>query len=360
MPRPKDNSVILACDDQGSPVAISAPVQREDGKWAQSFRKTVVRRGEFTKDSAGLQFSIDDSTFGHWQDQFAAMSEDGIEVPITMGHTNDDSAKRGTVKSMFPENDNFVAIVELEADTPEEIESMRKMDVSIYAPDHYLGPKGQRFKFPIRHVALTDTPAITGLGEFQQLAASSGKRKRKIPVLTPQVETDQMDLSEIKKALSLDEDVTEDNVVSLVCDSVKSLTKQVEAAEAKAAEAEKKAKDSDPEPELKLSNNERAAAKRVRDLRLDELVKEGKLTPAARDKILPHLSSDLMLSADDKGDCFGFEAIIDALKLNEPSVKFGDGSKHQSLSLTHNDSAEGFDKDTHNTMRKFAGIKEAS
>lgn len=356
------SGAVLACDVAPSS-AISGPTQREDGRWTQKFRKPVIRSGEFHKTKDGINFTVSDDTLNHWDEQFDLMASNGIRVPVPSGHANwtDEKNQHGRVEDVFVEDGQLVSVIELEADTPEAIAAMAGKQVSIFVPPTYIDDKGNQYKYPIRHVALTDNPVIDGLEGFLPIAASNDADPVNVPVMKPVMKGQPtMDFTKIQKALGIDDELTEDNAESLILSAVEGMgdeKQKLADAEKQIKELKAKAKDA-PKP-LELSNTERVLSIRSLDQDLDSLVSSGRITPAVRDELKPHLKTDLMLSVDDDSEQPNYAGIIDALKKNDP-VKLGEQSKAQTLKLSHNsEDGGGFDEDTHKSMMQMAGVKSA-
>lgn len=134
------------------------------------YRKHILKLGKFVKKSDNLRFEITPREFDHFERTFSQMQQNGVKVPLPLGHTDDDHKNRGWVVGIERSTDdpNFLDAI-IECDRPELI---KENDVSVFVPPSFTDGEGNEYMRPIRHVALTPYPVIPGLGEFKAIAAS--------------------------------------------------------------------------------------------------------------------------------------------------------------------------------------------
>lgn len=111
----------------------------------------------------------------HWAMIFSQMKVNGVKVPVPSGHTNDSEKNRGWVEDIFRDGDSLFGIVALVGDG---IRLAGTNDVSIYSQSEYTDGNGNRYQWPILHVALCTDPVVPGLRGFEALAASIAACRR--------------------------------------------------------------------------------------------------------------------------------------------------------------------------------------
>lgn len=259
--------------------------------------------GTYVKDSEDLEFEVTRDTLDHWVERFAEMKANGVRVPIPNTHSGagDADENRGYVDDIFIEGDTLVMACEMIGE--DGIAAAAKSDVSIYSPAEVVDGKGVKYERPIEHVALCTDPVVPGLGEFIPLAASL------------RVKEQEMDLEKIKKALGIEEDVTDDNVEELVLSKHAAMTEELkklgeEFVAFKASATKETTKPDEALVSLSADN---------RKMKLEGLVAAAKITPAVRDKLAKiFVDTEPLTLALSNGTASQFDAIFEALKENDP------------------------------------------
>lgn len=145
-------------------------------------RKELAYPGEFVKldENNEVQFElpVDEALLEHWVRTFNQMHQDGIPVPVPIGHTNSPEARRGTVVRMAVEPSEHPNRVGQPAlfcyvrwAKPEYKEQFKESDVSLFMPHQFTSGIGKTYHRPIRHVAITDYPVVPALGKFTDMAS---------------------------------------------------------------------------------------------------------------------------------------------------------------------------------------------
>lgn len=284
----------------------------------QSYRKELIRTGQFVKDSENLDFEVTSDTLKHWAASFQQMKQNGVKVPIPNTHAaaGDADQNRGYVTDMFVVDDSLVMTCEMIG--REGIEAAAKCDVSIWCPPKLRDGDGNEYKIPIEHVALCTDPVITGLGDFIPLAAS---KRAKEP---------NMDLTKIKKALSIAEELTLENAEALILSAHEALTKKLTTLGEQFDAFKATAGDKTPKPDAALVS----LSADNRNMKLAALVEAARITPAVRDKLAKLFVDEAPLTlALSNGTAGLFNEIVEALRENDP-VKLGESSKAQTLALS--------------------------
>jgi hypothetical protein len=356
-------------------IALSS-VLEENGVPMQTFRKGIIRVGDWYVPRDDRGFSITQSDLQHWAQQFQLMKANGVQVPIPETHTDTPesikpSDNRGWVDDMYVVGDELVANLKLIG--TDGIALAHKSDVSIFSPVVYEDGKHNTYIRPITHVALCTNPVITGLSGWQASAASltatNRKPEKKEPDMDPEV------LKQLRTLLSLDASLDEKSTMTLALTKIKAMVDQ-------------KAKDDKEKDDLKDENKKcsyelqlalAAAPKTVkpnpmilklsaenRKTKLAALVAGSHVTKAVADKLegiyIGDKNASLELALSRGGDSLdpdGFDQVVAALSDNDPVV-LGEQTGQQSVELS-NDPAKRAEnplvKDA-KQRRKGAGLKD--
>lgn len=328
------NGVVAMSSDAGMNPAGSIQLD-DNGQPHRTFKKDLIRVGEFIKSSTGQRISVDKAQLEHWAKTAQQFIANGNSVPLTNGHdkTGDPDKNRGWMKDAFVEGDALYGVFDVIGD--DGLKAASRSFVSIYAEPEYTDGEGNRYQYPIRHVAMTTDPVITRQGKFVPIAASQDEPEpREADYLTLATETPAMDLKALADKLGLT-DLTEENAIDKIGEAFDAAKKPAEdqAAELSQAQARIVELEAQAKP-IELSNTERVLASRNLDSDLKALVDGGHVVPAVVEKIKPLLSTPVMLSVADGKDAPNYAPIVEALKLNDP-VKLGEQTARQTLSLSH-------------------------
>lgn len=313
----------------GKFVAISAATTNADGRLVYKFKKDIIRVGEFADNGYGSPVTVTALHLSHWAKTFAEMKANGVKVPIPINHKDWERSEnnRGWVHGMFVEGDRLVMTCELFGDDVEALAAAN--DVSVFAPKEWTDCDSNHYVIPIRHVALTPVPMVTGLSEFIRIAAAlAGSQDTKENV---------MDLQKIRAAMSIEEELTAENVVELVCSSametVAELADLTKKFDAQALELSKKSEPKDAELTKPLDPLVLELVGKDRRRELEGLVASAKITPAVKDKLeaafVTNTAIEASVSAKRTAE---FDSLIDALKANDP-VKLGEQSGAQTTAV---------------------------
>ena len=164
-------AIIIALSD--SAAVECKPVRFDNGVPVYRFRKQVIRCGNFTT-ANGDPFEVTPATLRMWLSDFHRMRANDVPVPVPTRH-DDTSAdgNRGFVVDMALSNDGkgLDATMELFGDEAPKLAASNHC--SIYAEPGWKDGENNAYDWPIRHVALTPDPRITGLKKFISIAASN-------------------------------------------------------------------------------------------------------------------------------------------------------------------------------------------
>ena len=169
-------AIILALSDL--PPAKCKPVRMDNGVPVYRFKKQIIRCGNFTT-ADGQPFEVTPKTLKLWLSDWHSMKAHDVPVPVPNKHdaTGADE-NHGFVVDMALSNDGkgIDATIELYGEDAPKLAASNHC--SIYADPGEDGKgwedgDGNRYRWPIRHVALTPDPRITGLTGFIPIAASN-------------------------------------------------------------------------------------------------------------------------------------------------------------------------------------------
>ncbi len=157
--------------------------RRVAGQPVRRFLKELIKAGHYVKEADGLEFDVTPMLLEHWAATFARMRANGLNVPVPSGHTHDGAANRGWVRHLFRAGDSLYGVVDLVGDG---IPMAATNDVSIYAVPEFTDGHGNRYRWPILHVALCTDPVVPGLGGFLPIAAAIDSPPADVPVFRRQ------------------------------------------------------------------------------------------------------------------------------------------------------------------------------
>lgn len=328
------------------------------------FEKEVIHEGQFEKD--GKKFSISASNMQHWVQTHEQMKSDGIKVVMPAEHTEDPEANRAEVLKLYvkPNSRGLKALYASLRFNDEQAARLKNSDVSIYVPEVY-EVNGKKYRYPVKHIAFTDYPAITGLERFKALAASLVLSTGASKNMTIQQLADKIG---VQGSVQMDDTAAETAIVAKVDElnkRVKDLEQMVtdlggdpNAKPDGSGDAPPADGSGDTPPAVAASNATfRGILKDNRIGKLDKLVAERRITPAQKaDLVKEHCSDqalELSLTKDDKS----FDTIFNALSKNPQFAAGGqERTKHQ-LSTTRN---EGGSTQTKNPLTADADARAAA
>ncbi len=384
---PSPYAMILRSAGPALPIGTT---RAEGGQPVRRFRKELIRVGQFTKEATDQKFEVSLAHLNHWAETFGRMRAAGVKVPVPAGHTADPERNRGYLIDCFRDGDRLIGILDLIGQ--DGIALAGRSDVSIYAEPSWKDGAGNTYEWPILHVALVTDPVIPGLAGFEPLAASLKGQKPVVLMLENQAMPDVAVTTPTSSAPAGSDPV--DAVLNSVIDQVTVLIKDdqmpfqqkiteikdilkklervkemlgggtAEAAPAEAAPAEGKGAGAVP---VAASHSpmllQLASKSRRQDL--DNLVRDGKITPAVRAKLLKQWGEGeaLALSLNSHGIA-QFDALVAALAENDP-VKLGEqtGPQMRSMVLSHGLSGESdaaakkIQAETLANVKRMAGMK---
>lgn len=147
---------------------------------SRSYWKELIYEGSFLNlGGDGKKFVVDESVIDHWQNTGTKMLSNGIDIPVPIEHTEDPEKNRGFVrefakgvKTLKDGKQVRTLLGRIQFVNADAEKLAFSTDVSIYVPDKAEDGLGNKYKNPVRHVALTSYPVIPGLAPFKAIVAS--------------------------------------------------------------------------------------------------------------------------------------------------------------------------------------------
>lgn len=275
----------------------------------RKFRKELITAGTWHK--GDQTWDVTEQMLLHWAKTHKKQVKNGLKVTMPVNHTDDPEANRGYVLEMeVDKNENGVPALFGICEFAEGHEKLAKTcDVSIFAPASYVDGKKNTYTRPIRHVALTNDPVVSGLGKFEPIAASFGDVEVKFSLRT---------LAK-KLRVNLPEGADDAAVEEALVGAYKKTSKKLKAAKTPPKE----------EDETPVAASMVGLMRDNRGMKLDQLVREGRITKVVRDDLAKQFISDAALTASLKGGDDAFDSVIASLAKNEPVVRPGEKTPMQ-------------------------------
>jgi hypothetical protein len=131
-----------------------------------SFWKELIREGRWVNAKAGFTLEVDAARLEQWEQNFHAMADAGIRVPVPWGHSYDPRDNAGFVEEIELRDGGLWARLNVpdEDDAAKVGHTVRAVSVSIN-PD-FVDGAGKRWGEVIEHVALTNYPVVTDQEDF--------------------------------------------------------------------------------------------------------------------------------------------------------------------------------------------------
>lgn len=134
------------------------------------YEKELLPVGKLTKWVDGAKKVLDaDITrpfLDNIVDQFRRFKSVGVRVPVFKTHKEDPDNKRGQVQDLFVKKNSKgedSLFGKMEFDNKEAVQLATTNDVSVLVPPKFVDGRGNKYQWPLRHVAITSTPVLPGL-----------------------------------------------------------------------------------------------------------------------------------------------------------------------------------------------------
>lgn len=288
------------------------PVDQKPGL----FRKQLIYVGSFKKKEQ--RFTITEQDIDHWVATHPLILAEGAEVPLPVEHSTSPEACRGFVEGLekAPDAKGRVSLFGYIRFSKPEYENLAaSSQVSIYVPpvDEI---NGKPFVRPVRHVALTNYPVITGLDKWTAIACSfsEGEIMKELMIAIAAL---------LGFELPAEGEPTQEEFVELA-------KKALEKKEPEKEPESKKVVD----PSIAASNVSALLLSTTRDLRhmkIDALVAAGKINGAQAKALKTQYAEDgvLKLSLADGAGPDGFDNQLMVLSMNSSQFSVAEKSSGQ-------------------------------
>jgi len=249
-----------------------------------------------------ISFDIDKKFLDHVVEETKRMHADGVPTKLYLNHIRDASKRRGNVTDVFIKKnekgvDSLFAKIKF-ADDVAKTEGLRN-DVSVSIPKVVFSGSGKQFRFSLEHVAITSNPVVPGLEGYVAISAS----------FEPQSGAN---MKAILSALGLEasDDAKKDEAAAL------GAIKKLKSGGKGDTPPAKKDDDKKGPPDLsfKLPKAYLAELTSSRTRRVDTLVKDNKISPAERDRLVEKYCNNERVSLDMSQD--DAESAFDDLMLS--------------------------------------------
>lgn len=327
-------SITLISPDGSTWDAISAQEERE-GIQVQRFRKELFRAGHYEQGD-GTSFDVTTEDLAVMAGETTRMIENGVRIPLSAGPVPHEDVSNphnsiGTLEFVTVEGSSIFGVLEIVGE--DEITEARQNDVSIFSPPEFADGKGETYRQPITHVAVTPNPLVPGLGDWIQIAASlkvEGKEGHSFKGgLTM--------WKKIAKALGLSaedtEKITDENGIDTILSAIKDMkaahkkevddlkaTHKEEISNAKKAHKEVKASLDALTGEKEIDETMVSLVEDNRKMKLDALVSASRITPEIRERIEKRYGVKEAIAASMKAGRNGedFDFMVEVMKDNDP------------------------------------------
>lgn len=251
-------------------------------------QKQVLRAGKFT-DANGKTVVVTEKTLDALVKNFdskKSLNAEGYKVPLFLGHPNDESTApaHGWIKSLTKINDFLVAEFEKLTESAEKAIknfSFRDVSVSVY-------------KNILQHIGLTNTPAVSGLADFQFIHDDAETWTFTEPKKGDNMPSEnEIKLVGEKKDLEVKLTASEGKIEELETKLTEEAEKNTTLA-AEKTEAEKQKSEAETkviELENKIEEDEKAHELSQDTSFVEKLIEDGKLKPAEKEEIISNLTA---------------------------------------------------------------------
>ena len=139
-------------------------------KKAPTFEKEILSETVIVK--GGKEYHITPEILDNCVVQYRRMKKSGVKVNVHSGHDHTPETKRGEVLDIYTRRRRdgrvglFGKICFLPHLSKHTIQTLVSNDVSVELPQQLCDAKGNSYPFPVRRVAITPDPAVSGMSPF--------------------------------------------------------------------------------------------------------------------------------------------------------------------------------------------------
>jgi len=342
---------------------------------SQLFKKDLIRTGKYTHPIHKWVLDVTPERIDRWIASFNKMKDNGVDIEMVVDHRRDAEGVRGYVKDIFREGNILYGMIDMIGKESIDLAKTVK-NVSILVDEEYKDGKENKYGESIAHVSIVQQPVAAGQSEFEVMQKAAGRNDgnivNKYPIYYFNKGDMNMDmLDQIKKALEIEGDIDEDNVIDVITEEFQKLSDEnnglsTEVTKLKGSiEKMKKTLEKEPEgkeKEVKIDPNLAEQMGKTAEQRVTNLVAAGKLTPAARDLVVKNFIGDKgnrnlkALSIGDEGFS-SLDSLIEVLETNDP-VELGEKASTFAMSRQVPDENQEYDPAVTKEMVEQGSVTE--
>ena len=301
----------------------------------------------------------------------------GSPVPVPLNHTSDVKENTGRVISLesVPGDGLYGRLRIDDASTSENLDKGIIFDCSISFDWNFTRTDNNKNYGPVLlHVALVNNPYLTEMNTFEKVDAAFSKLDDAFKTVGLSMDAQNVMMLSRDKIKELSNMATEQEQIETetVADDATDTEVETETAEVEAVESEEEAKEGELDATAEETVEEEDTTDELSRLRLenaelqlsreyDQLLAEGKVIPAQKDKILAlsKLASGVELSKDTKTDVTSI--VLDILRTGKPQFstdESGSSKEDETVTDTQDQGTEAYKKPSETlTEDELAGFK---
>ena len=292
---------------------------------------------------------VEEEAVRGWASTGNLMLSKGFEVPMHIGHTGTEKKAqilRFHVKKNPLGKPALYGMVQFP--DKETADIYKETDISVVSEEEAKDPQGNKYKWPITRVDFTDYPSIPKLEPFRAIAASlldePNDKDKKMPTVKPtpvvDIKDETIDTILKKYGVTVEDGATEEQKKEALTNYLKSVNEKfgIVVPSEPATPTVNKVNNHIPtvksgqEP-VKVAAGLLNTVTSARKAELEHLVKDGKITPAQRDKLVERwCSKEKVTIACSMEESDGFDDEVELLKMNE--ARKGEQTGDQRIELS--------------------------
>lgn len=289
-----------------------SPIERT-GADGLTFRKQVLYVGKFghydSKTGKPVnEFDVSLADLHHWANSVKLQRTRGIKIDLPIGHTENPEASRGEVLDAEVAKDHkgrpSLFVTGKFADA-EAAKLAKTAQVSIHSPSEWADGTGNTYRYPFRHLALTQTPVVPDTAPFSITASLLQE--------APEKEAKKMKHSykDLAKGLGIDvpEGTDDDGIGDLILSA--GLVKKSVTAPAPVASPEAKTMSlslTDPKDAMLIN-----LSLQNRRSQITGLIQAGKITSAVGTELTAKFATQEAVTLSLSGTADGFDNVVSAM-----------------------------------------------
>lgn len=292
-----ESSLTALVYNGSEPIACAAQNTDKDGVPKQRFKKDMIRPGTYKHPVMGWTIDVTAERLNRWVAAFRAMRDNGIDVEVPVNHSYDARDNIGYVVDMFVEDDaegvpTLYGIHEIIGSNNIELVKTNR-NVSVAISKDFKDGKGNAYGEAIVHSSVVQQPVVPGQSDFVPIAASRMYETQNVLYKVNTMEKGEtmpnvIPLDKLRELLGAGDDLTEENALSRLNEMLKSKDEKLSTLQKENIDLQGKLDESGKKDTKAASKVDPTVAEMLADAagdKLDNLVQNGKITPAVRDEL---------------------------------------------------------------------------